>query len=73
MTVTLELSPETAERIEAAKVQGVNINALLEQALASRAMPRREVTGLGKFAHIPLTVEDIHKERQADRDRENRE
>lgn len=33
MTVTLELTPEVAARVETAQAQGININSVLERAL----------------------------------------
>ncbi len=70
MTVTLELSPETAERVEAAKIQGLDIDTILNQALINQALPRRVVKGYGKLAHVKRTVDDFLKERHEDNARE---
>ena len=70
MTVTLELSPETAERLEKAKAQGVDIDTILNQALINQALPRKVVKGYGKLAHVKRSVDDFLKERHEDIEKE---
>lgn len=42
------------------------------QEILADAVGNETRNGKGKFAHVPLSVEDVHAERRKDRERENR-
>lgn len=71
MTLTIETSPETEARLRAkARENGEAteeyVQALVERELSEPSVrkPRRRVTGYGKFAHIPVRSEDVHRSRR---------
>lgn len=80
MTLTLELSPELEQRLQAeAQAQGQDGQAfalsLLEQRTPTTDSPhdksrrRRVLTGYGKFAGLGSTVDEFLEERHAEAER----
>lgn len=81
MTLTIDLSPsEQAQLTAAAKRTGLEPTALAKK-LVTEHMPfkadaRKQAriaaiyAAVGSMAHIGVTVDDLHRERQADKEKE---
>jgi len=79
MTLTIDLSPtEQARLTAAARQSGLTPDALAKRLVTERLPPvlspndeeervARIRAGMGSFAHVNVTVEDLHRERQADK------
>jgi hypothetical protein len=76
MTFTIDLTEETVARLEEeATREGVDAaelaRRLIEQALPAATAPKRQLVGYGRLSHLARGLDDFHRDRQADRDREN--
>lgn len=79
MTLTIDLSPtEQARLTAAARQSGLAPDALAKRLVTEHLPPElsphdeeervaRIRAGMGSFAHVNVTVEDLHRERQADK------
>ena len=81
MTLTIELSPaEQARLTDAARQTGLEPVELVKQWVAERLPvpmePEEEAriariwAAVGSMAYVPVGVEDLHRERQADKEKE---
>ncbi len=81
MTLTIDLSPmEQAQLMAAAKRTGLEPSALakklvtehlpLEADASEQARIAAIYAAVGSMAHIGVTVDDLHRERQADKEKE---
>lgn len=87
MILTIELTPEESGRVENAQALGVDVSAMIRRVID--ALPaetqktiaeQKEIERIaairaaaGSFAHYGARVEDLHRERQADRERDERQ
>ena len=79
MTLTIDLSPTEQARLTAAARQSGLAPDVLAKRLVTDHLPpvisppdeedrvARIRAGMGRFAHVNVTVEDLHRERQADK------
>ena len=85
MTLTIDLSPtEQAQLSDAARQTGLEPAALAKKWVAEHLPPASEAeareqariatikASIGSMAHIPVSVEDLHRERQADKEKEEK-
>lgn len=81
MALILEVAPEIENRWrEIAARKGRAVEEIAAQAAAisfetlekenQSALPRRQLTGFGKFAHINVTSEDVHRSRREEVERD---
>ncbi len=84
MTLTIDLSPiEQARLTAAARQSGLAPDVLAKRLVTDHLPPVMSPTdeedrlariraGMGSLAHVDVTVEDLHRERQADKAAEER-
>lgn len=69
--LTLELSPQTERAlIEGAQQRGVPLETFLESLLQAGSTPAPARSLLGKYAHLPVSSEDIARARRDEVERE---
>lgn len=74
MVITLELTPEQEQRVASAEAQGIDVPKLMLNTLnyfpPASKKAERELVAYGKYAHLPYTVEDFMRDKQAEIDLE---
>jgi len=69
--LTLELSPQTEQTfIEGARQRGVPLETYLESLLETASTPASARALLGKYAHLPVSSENIAQSRREEIERE---